>query len=141
MKVSGKIHDSAAFLPRERDPGSYWIGGWVGTRGSLDAVAKTKDTIIRPFRKSNPGRPARSVVFIMTELSRLYITVMHAINSETRGLHVQKINIKASEVREIAKKHFENMFKPLEHRTLFCSYPLHCLNSATLALCHFCISF
>jgi hypothetical protein len=27
------------FTPRERVPGTHWIGGWVGPRAVLDAVA------------------------------------------------------------------------------------------------------
>jgi hypothetical protein len=30
------------FNPRERAPDSHWIGGWVGPRAVLDAVAKRK---------------------------------------------------------------------------------------------------
>jgi hypothetical protein len=30
------------FTPRERAPGTYWIGGWVGPRAGLDAVVKRK---------------------------------------------------------------------------------------------------
>jgi hypothetical protein len=30
------------FIPRERAPGSHWIGGWVGPRASLDAVVNGK---------------------------------------------------------------------------------------------------
>jgi hypothetical protein len=30
------------FTPRERAPGTHWIGGWVGPRAVLDAVAKRK---------------------------------------------------------------------------------------------------
>jgi hypothetical protein len=26
------------FTPRERAPGTHWIGGWVGPRAVLDAV-------------------------------------------------------------------------------------------------------
>jgi hypothetical protein len=26
------------FTPRERAPGTHWIGGWVGPRAGLDAV-------------------------------------------------------------------------------------------------------
>jgi hypothetical protein len=36
---------------RERAPGTYWIGGWVGPRGVLDAVVKRK--ISSPLRESN----------------------------------------------------------------------------------------
>jgi len=28
------------FTPRERAAGTYWIGGWVGPRASLDVVVK-----------------------------------------------------------------------------------------------------
>jgi hypothetical protein len=40
------------FTPRERVPGTHWIGGWVGPRAVLDAVLKRK--IPSPHRKSNP---------------------------------------------------------------------------------------
>jgi hypothetical protein len=30
------------FTPRERDPGTHWIGGRVGPRAVLDAVMKRK---------------------------------------------------------------------------------------------------
>jgi hypothetical protein len=61
MEVSGQLHAPAA-LPRRKNPGTYWIGGWVGPRASLDAVAKRK--IPSPRRESNPNRPARSLVAI-----------------------------------------------------------------------------
>jgi hypothetical protein len=37
------------------DPGTHWIGGWVGPRAGLKAVEKGK---ILPCRESNPARPA-----------------------------------------------------------------------------------
>jgi hypothetical protein len=40
------------FTPRERAPGTHWIGGWVGPRAVLDAVVKRK--IPSPRRESNP---------------------------------------------------------------------------------------
>jgi hypothetical protein len=48
----------------------YWIVGWLGSRTDLDAVLKGK-IISLPCRKTNPIRPARSLVTIMTELPRL----------------------------------------------------------------------
>jgi hypothetical protein len=30
------------FTPRERTPGTHWIGGWVGPRAVLDTVVKRK---------------------------------------------------------------------------------------------------
>jgi hypothetical protein len=43
------------FNPRERAPGTHWIGGWVGPRAVLDAVVKRK--IPRPYRESNLRTP------------------------------------------------------------------------------------
>jgi hypothetical protein len=31
-----------SFNPRERAPGTHWIGGWVGPRAGLDTVVKRK---------------------------------------------------------------------------------------------------
>jgi hypothetical protein len=53
MQVSGQLHAQARrFTPRERAPGTHWIGGWVGPRAVLDAVVKRK--ILIPHRESNP---------------------------------------------------------------------------------------
>jgi hypothetical protein len=41
MEVSCQLHVPAAALP-EKEPGIRWIGGWVGPRAGLDAVAKRK---------------------------------------------------------------------------------------------------
>jgi hypothetical protein len=43
------------FTPRERAPGTHWIGGWVGPTAVLDAVVKRK--IPSPLRESNPRTP------------------------------------------------------------------------------------
>jgi hypothetical protein len=43
------------FTPRERAPGTHWIGGWVGPRAVLDAVMKRKIPSSR--WESNPGTP------------------------------------------------------------------------------------
>jgi len=40
------------FIPRERAPGTHWIGGWVGPRDSLYAVSKRK--IPGPCQELNP---------------------------------------------------------------------------------------
>jgi hypothetical protein len=42
--------------PRERAPGIYRTGRWVGNRAILDPVAKRK--IPNPFRESNPAMKA-----------------------------------------------------------------------------------
>jgi hypothetical protein len=58
MGVSGQHHAPAALYPRGKDPGTHWIGGWMGPRAGLDAGARRK--ILCPCRGSNPDRPARS---------------------------------------------------------------------------------
>jgi hypothetical protein len=55
MEVSGQLHAPAALPPRERAPGTHWIGGWVGPRAVLDAVVKRK--IPSPGRESKPRTP------------------------------------------------------------------------------------
>jgi hypothetical protein len=50
MEVSGKLH-----ALRERAPGTHRIGGWMGPKAGLDAVAKRK--IPTPCRESNPRTP------------------------------------------------------------------------------------
>jgi hypothetical protein len=50
-EVSGLLHAPAAFPPRERFPGSHWIGSCEGLRAGLDAVVKRK--IRGPCQDSN----------------------------------------------------------------------------------------
>jgi hypothetical protein len=55
VEVSGELHGPAALSPRERAPGTHWIGGWIVPRAGLDAVSKRKIPSLRP--KSNPDHP------------------------------------------------------------------------------------
>jgi len=52
MEVSGQLHTPAALSPRERAPGTHWIGSWVCHRAILDAVVRRK--IPSPYRELNP---------------------------------------------------------------------------------------
>jgi hypothetical protein len=73
------------FTPGLRAPCTRWIRGWVGPRSSLDAVTKSKNIIIAPCRESIPGRPAHSLVTILTELARCpfaYVQVLETSLSE-----------------------------------------------------------
>jgi hypothetical protein len=63
------------FTPRERAPGTHWIGGWVGLRNVLDAVVKRK--IPSPRRESNPRTP------IVQPLAQRYTD--RAISEEQRA--------------------------------------------------------
>jgi hypothetical protein len=42
------------FTPKERAPGTHWVGGWVGPSAGLDTVSKRK--FPSPRRNSNPDR-------------------------------------------------------------------------------------
>jgi hypothetical protein len=58
------------FTAKERAHGSQWIGSWGegGSRADLDSMVKRKKSYPCPCRESNPSRPARSLVTILTEL-------------------------------------------------------------------------
>jgi hypothetical protein len=43
------------FTPRERAPGTHWIGGCAGPRASLDTMVKRN--VPSPHRESNPRTP------------------------------------------------------------------------------------
>jgi len=47
-----------SFNPRERAPGTHWIGGWVGPRAGLNAVVKWK--ISSPAEAQTLDHPAHS---------------------------------------------------------------------------------
>jgi hypothetical protein len=51
----GSTSRPGRFTPKERAPGTHWIGGWVGPRAVLDAVVKRK--IPSPRRESDPRTP------------------------------------------------------------------------------------
>jgi hypothetical protein len=66
MEVSGQLHAPCRFTPKERAPGTHWIGDWVGPRAVLDAVVKRK--FPPRIELQNPDRPACSVpVLFLTE--------------------------------------------------------------------------
>jgi hypothetical protein len=46
------------FIPVERAPGAYWLGGRLSPRASLDAVEWR--IIYFLCQETNPGRPSRS---------------------------------------------------------------------------------
>jgi hypothetical protein len=57
------------FTPRERAPGTHWIGGWVDLRAGLNDLEKRKFLALPGLELRPLGRP----VAIPTELSRLPI--------------------------------------------------------------------
>jgi len=51
MEISGQLH-AWLLYPREKAPGTHWIGSWVGPTAILDAVVMRK--IPSPCWESNP---------------------------------------------------------------------------------------
>jgi hypothetical protein len=79
--VRGEWSDSrpGRFTPGERAPGTHWIVSWVGLRTGLD-VEKRKFLTLLGLEPRYLGRPARSLVAISTELSRLPYTLQATQN-------------------------------------------------------------
>jgi hypothetical protein len=48
------------FTAGEREPGTYWIGGWVNPRAGLDNLEKRKFLILQGLELRPLSRPARS---------------------------------------------------------------------------------
>jgi hypothetical protein len=71
MFVSVQLHAPIALMPGETVPGIHRIGASVGPKVSLHVVVKKK-SLPCPCRKSNPDRPSRSIVTIVTELLQLW---------------------------------------------------------------------
>jgi hypothetical protein len=67
------------FIPRERAPGTRWIGGWMGPRVGLDAVVKRK--IPTPCRDSNPHHPAHSRI----KLYFFYVSILGILDRIRKG--------------------------------------------------------
>jgi hypothetical protein len=42
MEMNVQLHPPRPLYTRDKAPGTHWIGGWLGPRASLDAVAKRK---------------------------------------------------------------------------------------------------
>jgi len=65
------------FTPRERDPDTHWIGGWMGPEAGLDAAVKRK--FPRPCRDSNlrselcSDRSRAHVIFLTTQHVKLRV--------------------------------------------------------------------
>jgi hypothetical protein len=59
-----------SFTSRPFYPDTYYVGGWVDPRLSLDEVVKRKNHFL--CRESIPCCPASSLVIVLTEVPRLY---------------------------------------------------------------------
>jgi hypothetical protein len=74
------------FTPRERDPDSHWIGGWMGHRTGMDTVSKRK--IPSPCRDLNPDHP-----IVQPIVSRYTDCAILALCSSYRQVKIRNGNI------------------------------------------------
>jgi hypothetical protein len=58
MEVIGQPHALANLNP-EKNPGTYWVGGWVGPSPGL--VVLENEKFLAPTETQIPGRPARNL--------------------------------------------------------------------------------
>jgi hypothetical protein len=60
--VGGELSASrpVRFTPREKFPGTHWIGDWVGPRTGLHDMEKRKFLTLAGLELRSLGRPARS---------------------------------------------------------------------------------
>jgi hypothetical protein len=52
--------ESSASHPKERAPGTHWMGGWVDPRAGLEDLEKRKFLTLTGLELRPLGRPARS---------------------------------------------------------------------------------
>jgi hypothetical protein len=81
IRVSGQRHAQAALYPGERNPGTPWIGGWVGLRAGLDTEARRK--ILFLCRGSSPGPPfcSQTLYWLSSQLQHVGINLWNVIYS------------------------------------------------------------
>jgi hypothetical protein len=61
------------FVPGQKGLSVHWVTGWVGPKLIWTRQQKEEKSLHYPYQESNPDRPARSLVTILTELSRLLL--------------------------------------------------------------------
>jgi hypothetical protein len=110
------------FTPKERAPGTHWIGGWMGPRAVVEAVVKRK--IPSPRRESNPRTPiVQSVAQRYTDWA---ITALHSC-WYTRSLILLQVSL-------------QETCCLLSHRSANSEVAVRSPASRMRSLYHFCIS-
>jgi len=66
------VSDQLHFDRGERAPRTHWVGGCVGPRAGLYAVAEREILSLRSESKAD--RPAHNLITIMSELYRLFLS-------------------------------------------------------------------
>jgi hypothetical protein len=74
-------------LNPEKSSGNHWIRVWEAPRAGVDEVGKRN--VLAPWREWNPGRPARRLITIQTELR--WLPLSHVVfGSTTHSVNMQR---------------------------------------------------
>lgn len=79
MECKLSLVPTGRFISEVRSSGTHWMRGWVGFRAGVDAVEKIKPSC--PCLKSNPSRPANTLVTTTTALSANIIVITRFIHA------------------------------------------------------------
>jgi hypothetical protein len=93
--------------PGSFNPGTHWMGVWVGLRADLDTVEKRK---ILPCRKSNPARPTHGPSLYRLHNFTVQIS-LHPIKGVRLVGHVERMGEK---IKKLTMSLFENL-KETDH--------------------------
>jgi hypothetical protein len=89
MGISGQSHAQAALYPQRKDPGTRWLGGWVGPRAGLDAEARGKILCLC----CNPTPVVQSIIRLYTDGATLALNDPHTKQFLLK-IHIIKFVIK-----------------------------------------------
>jgi hypothetical protein len=73
MEMNGHVYTPAA-LPPEKNPGTYWIGGWVGPRASVEHLEKNN---IFSSTHDLPGHNLAAVVTLLSRPLEYYLMLIY----------------------------------------------------------------
>jgi hypothetical protein len=88
MKMYGEYEYCSMHTPRERAAGTHRIEGWVGHGTGLDEAVNRK--FRSPCWESNSGRPALSLVAIMTDIPLSII--LYSLNNYNNNPKLYKLS-------------------------------------------------
>jgi hypothetical protein len=79
------------FIPRERAPGTHWIGGWVDTRAGLENLEKRKFLTLPGLEFLPLGRPASSQSLYRLSYHLNYTASNGGVTDEVEGISKEAI--------------------------------------------------
>jgi hypothetical protein len=72
MEESGRLRALVAFAPGKVVPGTHWAGNWMEPTAGLE-VSGQQSLVLPGISLQFLGRPARKLLTILPELSRLVL--------------------------------------------------------------------